>query len=158
MPKIITNTDTSFFLGQISDLIKDAQKQDTDGIVEIEESMTNGILEFNEVRNGNRENGVLIGKYTGPESAGAELEFSIEDQEDNTKSITIAYPKMPDDTRINILNFLDNLLNYAAQMEFGESSYEAKYGEDRTQPETLTSITNFNEHWKDKMLKSFPEL
>ena len=157
MPKIITNTETNSFLGKVSDLIQDAQRKDMEGLIHVE-SETGGLLEFNEVRDGKRENGVLIGNYTGPETLDNEIEFALEEQDNKSREIQLAYPNMDDATRNDVLGFIDNLLGYAATMELGEGSYEATLDQAGGMPETFTPFENLDDHWRQKMINSLPKL
>lgn len=157
MPKIITNPQTNSFIGKISDLVLNAQKQDMEGLVHLE-SESGGLLEFNEVRDGKRDNGVLIGNYTGPETEENEIDFALEEQEDRSREIQLPYPKMDSGTRKEVLEFIDKLLGYAASMELGDGSYEATLDEIDGTPETYIPLEDFDEHWKQKMLKSLPKI
>jgi hypothetical protein len=100
------------FLDQVSKFLSEAEKLDTDGRLDIETAYGGSLI----IEQGSEPN-ILFGLYTGEETDGMDIEFSIIRNSATDYEIELDYPELNSEERTGITSLLQTILSEVSDLE-----------------------------------------
>ena len=92
------------FLDKVSNFLSEAEKLDTDGRLDIDTAYGGSLI----IEHGSEPN-ILFGLYTGEETDGMDIEFSIIKNSDADYEIELDYPELNSEERTGITSLLQTI-------------------------------------------------